>query len=150
MLARAVLTTALLACFAALAGASDDVLQVRDTWIRDAPPTARMRSAYAVLINEGASEIEVVSASSPDFGLVEMHETRIVNDIAKMMELPSVKIAPRAQFAFRPSGAHFMLMQPKREFRQGDRTTISLTLTSGAVVEASFVVGPPPKPKTDK
>ncbi len=148
MSARALLTVGLLVCCSALAGASAGVLQVHDTWIRDAPPTARMRSAYAVLINEGDSEIEVVSASSPDFGLVEMHETRMENDIAKMRELPSVKIAPGAKFMFKPSGAHFMLMQPKGEMKKGDSTTITLTLKSGEVLEANFVVGPPPKPKT--
>jgi periplasmic copper chaperone A len=120
-------------------------LQIRDTWIRDAPATARMRSAYAVLVNNSASEIEIVSVSSADFGLIEMHETRIEKDIAKMVALPSIKIAAKKSFTFKPGGAHFMLMQPKRDMQRGDSATIVLTLKSGEAVEAKFVVGGPPR-----
>jgi periplasmic copper chaperone A len=126
-----------------LAATSSEAMQVRNAWIRDAPPSARMRSGYATLENIGSSGIEIVSASSPDFGVVEMHETRMENDIARMVELPSVRIAAGARFQFKPGGAHLMLMQPKRDLKKGDSTAITLRLKSGATVVASFVVGPP-------
>jgi periplasmic copper chaperone A len=140
---RLLFIACLLCAATGLAAASAESLQVRDAWIRDAPPSARMRSGYAVLTNDSSSEVEIVSASSPDFGLVEMHETRMENDIARMLELPSVKIAAGANFQFKPGGAHFMLMQPKREMKAGDSTAITLRLKSGGSVVATFVVGPP-------
>ncbi len=133
----------LFAAGALVANQHDVSLQVRNAWIRDAPPSAQMRSGYAILQNGGSKEIEIVSASSPDFGLVEMHETRVENDIARMVELHSVRIAARSNFHFKPGGAHFMLMQSKREMRKGESTTITLTLKSGENVVANFVVGAP-------
>lgn len=126
------------------AQAPESALQVKAPWIRDAPPTAPMRAGYAVLLNRGQSEIEIVAASSPDFGLVEMHETRIVNDVATMSQLMSVKIAAGADYAFHPGAAHFMLMQPRRALDSGDSTTISLILKSGEKVTATFAVGDQP------
>jgi periplasmic copper chaperone A len=145
MLTQAIRWLLLSLLFVGVAGAVEpgESLQMRNAWIRDAPPSARMRSGYAVLANEGSSDVEIVAASSPDFGLIEMHETRIENDVARMAELPSVKIAAGASFRFEPGGAHFMLMQPKRELKTGDSTTITLTLKSGVGVVADFVVGPP-------
>jgi periplasmic copper chaperone A len=140
---RFLLIGCLISAGAALADVSGDSLQVRNAWIRDAPPAARMRSGYAELTNVDSVEIEIVSASSPDFGLVEMHETRISNDVARMVELTSVRIAAGATFRFKPGGAHLMLMQPKREMGNGDSTAITLALKSGKTVVANFIVGPP-------
>jgi periplasmic copper chaperone A len=143
--ARVLSVVLLLTSMPLLAADASASLQIRDTWIRDAPPTARMRSGYAVLVNNSAQEIEIVSASSVDFGLVEMHETRIEKEIAKMVALPALKIAAHKSHIFKPGGAHFMLMQPKRDMQRGDSATIVLTLKSGETVEANFVVGAPPK-----
>jgi periplasmic copper chaperone A len=140
---RFLLIGCLISAGSALVAVSGDSLHVRNAWVRDAPPTARMRSGYAELRNVGSVEIEIVSASSPDFGLVEMHETRIENDIARMAELPLVRIAAGASLHFKPGGAHLMLMQPKRELNSGDSTAITLKLKSGESVVADFVVGPP-------
>jgi periplasmic copper chaperone A len=140
---RLLLVACLLVAGNLLATTPSETLQVRNAWIRDAPASTPMRAGYAVLVNTGSGEIEVVSASSPDFGLVEIHETRIENDIARMVELPSVKIAAQASFQFKPGGAHLMLMRPKRALKKGDSSAITLTLKSGETVVANFIVGPP-------
>ena len=126
--------------FAASESAS---IKAIDPWIRDAPKTAMMRSAYVVLNNAGSADIEIVAAESKDFGLVEMHETRIVDDVARMFELPSVTIAAGKQFAFKPGAAHFMLMQPSRALAAGDVCVITLIQKSGARLDVEFKVGGP-------
>lgn len=116
--------------------------EITDPWIRDAPKTARMRSAYAMLANTGSEAIEIVSAHSDDFGIVEMHETRVdANDVSRMIRLPSVRIKAGARFEFKPGGAHLMLMQPKRELGTGDSSVIVLTLKSGETKAVTFNVG---------
>lgn len=133
----------LLGASSVFAAAPAETLRVRHAWIRDAPPSAHMRAGYAVLENVGGGEIEIVAASSPDFGLVEIHETRMENDVARMVELGSVKIVAGTSFQLKPGGAHLMLMQPKRALAKGDSTAITLRLKSGATVVTRFVVGPP-------
>jgi copper(I)-binding protein len=132
-----------LVAIGALAGAAADAPALRweDTWIRDAPPSAMMRSAYGRLLNDSDAAVEVIAAASPDYGLVEVHETRIENDVARMVQLPSVTVPARGAFDFVPGGAHLMLMRPKRRLATGERTMITVTLKSGETVTASFVVG---------
>lgn len=144
LIARVVMMICLLALTASASAAATEPMQVTNAWIRDAPPSAPMRAGYALLVNSSTAEIEIVSASSPAFGIVEMHETRVENDVARMVALPSIKIAAHQSFEFAPGGAHLMLMRPKGALQKGDRATITLMMKSGASVEAMFVVGAPP------
>lgn len=115
-------------------------LQVIHAWIRDVPPTAKMRAGYVELRNPGAADIEILAASSTDFEQVEMHETRIENGLAKMSRLEKVIIPARGQITFAPGGAHFMLIGPKRELLVGDGCFVRLQLKSGSHINIYFVV----------
>ena len=58
---------AVLLVIVTLAGAAADAPALRweDTWIRDAPPSAMMRSAYGRLFNDSDAAVEIVAAASP-------------------------------------------------------------------------------------
>lgn len=132
-------------CSAALVANESKDVSAELAWIRDAPPMASMRAGYVDVRNNSDQAIEIVSASSADFGLVEMHETRFENDLAKMVELPSVRIEAGEVFRFKPGAAHFMLMRPSRALALGDQTEIVLKLRSGESLAVQFVVSPQPK-----
>lgn len=121
-------------------------LEARSAWIRDAPAGAAMRAGYVELHNRGSSTVEIVAASSAAFGLVELHETRMVDGVARMSELPPVRIPPGGQFSFVPGGAHFMLMRGKGTLEKGDRCVIRLAFSDGTSQDIVFLVGQQPEP----
>lgn len=73
-----------------------------------------MTAGYFVLENRGDETIRITSVTSPQFGRVEMHETVVENDIARMRRLAEIVIAPGERVTFEPGGMHLMLFEPRR------------------------------------
>ena len=120
--------------------AAPPALLVRDAWIPEAPPVATVQAAYMALVNEGASPVTVVGATSAEFDAVEMHRTVEVDGTMRMEAQPSLRVEPGATLQLAPGGLHLMLIGPKRPLVAGDRVGIDLRLEGGAVVLATAEV----------
>lgn len=134
MTLRAILT--LLISTAAVAADSGGGLTVKDAWIPEAPPVARVVAAYMELVNAGTQEAVVVGATSPDFGHIEMHRTIERDGVARMVAEPELAVPAGGRVTLRPRGLHLMLMEPKRALRAGDTVEIDLVLRGGGTVKA--------------
>ena len=116
------------------------VLTVRDAWIAEAPPVAKVQAGYMALVNEGASPAVVVGASSAEFDVVEMHRTVEVEGAMRMEAQPALRVEPGATLTLAPGGLHLMLIGPKRPLVTGERVAIELRLESGEVILATAEV----------
>ena len=103
--------------------ASEKIL-VENPWVRHAPPNVSMHAGYAVLRNNSNQEVNLISASSPNYKTVEIHRSRITNGLATMAKENNIVIPPRGQIMFKPQGLHFMLMYPHRKIKLGDKIRI--------------------------
>jgi len=114
-------------------------LEVRDAWIRAAPPGAMMLAGYAQLRNVGDAPVVVSGASSAAFGDVTLHESVSENGVERMRPLPAIAIAPGGSVALAPGGKHLMLMRPAHPMAAG--TSVAIHFDTGqAGADASFVV----------
>ena len=96
-----------------------------------------MRAAYLRLRNNTGEAIRITSAGSPSYSSVEMHETVIENDVARMRPIASVLIEPDSEVVFERGGKHLMLMRPvgdaarqeriQLDFYDGENLLISVT-----------------------
>nr|VFK25717.1 MAG: hypothetical protein BECKMB1821G_GA0114241_101541 [Candidatus Kentron sp. MB]VFK29707.1 MAG: hypothetical protein BECKMB1821I_GA0114274_101140 [Candidatus Kentron sp. MB]VFK74877.1 MAG: hypothetical protein BECKMB1821H_GA0114242_101140 [Candidatus Kentron sp. MB] len=127
---------------AAAAGVETEITVV-SPWIREAPPGARALAGYMALHNHGNTNVSLVSASSPDFQEVMLHETITRKKMATMVHLERIEIPAKGQASLKPGGMHMMLMQPKRAFTVGDEATITLVFANGAKISAIFKVKKP-------
>lgn len=137
------LLAACLACFAcvcSLPAQAAGRLEVRDAWIRAAPPGAMMLAGYAQLRNVGDAPVVIVGASSDAFGSVSLHESVSENGVERMRPLGRITIAPGAGVALRPGGKHLMLMQPKGAMTPGASAPIRFETGGGTMADATFVV----------
>lgn len=75
-------------------------------------PGAMMSAGYFTLENKSNADIAITSVASPQFGSVEMHETIVENDIARMRQLEALLIPSGMSVKFERGGKHLMLMQP--------------------------------------
>jgi copper(I)-binding protein len=123
---------------AARPGEPSDI-QVKDAWIRWLPANVP-GGGYMTVINTGSAVRVLISASSPDYGEVGIHQTRIRNGMNEMRPVGSVELKPRIPVRFAEGGYHLMLMQPKRSLEPGDRVLITLRFVQGPSVEARFEV----------
>ena len=125
---------ALLAGLWAGSAPAGPALTIRDAWIPEAPPTARVQAAYMVLANDGSAALVVVGARSPDFAKVEMHRTVQAQGTARMEVQPGLRVEPGTTLVLAPGGMHLMLVEPKRRLVAGDRVDIELRLEDGSPV----------------
>lgn len=116
-------------------------LQITDGWIRQAPPGAHVMAAYANLTNHGDKPLSITAISSPAFGAIEIHQTRIEDGESRMMALDDITIAPHEQTRLAPGGIHLMLFRPRSpQLQAGDKTVLSFRCSKRKPVKAIFPV----------
>ena len=131
---RKMLTVLLLTLGACTA---DEAPLVATEVIINAPVPGRSMSAgYLTLRNNAGTPITITRVTSPQFGSVEMHETRIEDDVSRMVALDEVTIPAGSSVSFQPGGKHLMLMRPvdaldavTLEFYAGDDVVLTLSTT---------------------
>jgi len=117
-----------IALFAALAAANPITcpLVLDDAWSPDAPPTARMRAAYGTLRNPGDRDLVVTSLASPDFGMVQLHESFNDDGVEKMRRIEPYTVAAGGSITLAPRGKHVMLMRPLHDIASGSTITVEI------------------------
>lgn len=97
-----------------------------------------MMAGYGRIENRCQRPLHIVSASSPAFGGVSIHETRIVDGISRMRPVPGLTIEPEDAAVLAPGGMHLMLMQPLAPLQPGDTVVVEFVLEDGGVLAGEF------------
>ena len=131
----------LISALAPVCAASEEAgVSVRDAWIRETPPGMTVMAGYMALRNNTSRPQVLVAASSSGFESAMIHRTIVKDDMAGMVYLSQVELAPNANLIFAPGGYHLMLMKPKRTLRAGDQIVINLEFRGGLVLPVAFNV----------
>ncbi|MDX1515572.1 MAG: copper chaperone PCu(A)C [Woeseiaceae bacterium] len=122
-----------------IAGCTDTPppLQVSGLVIAPPIPGSAMSAGYFTLTNNSDAPITITDVDSPHYDAVDMHETVIANDIARMLPLDAVTLSPGDVVTFERGGKHLMLSRRNDTagpvmlyFYSGD--TVLLTVSAGA------------------
>jgi len=100
--------------------------ETTNTWLREAPPNAKMLAAYATINNQTNENLTLIGAYAPDFGMAEIHKTVEIDGMLKMREQKELALPLNANITMQPGGLHIMLMMPKKKFKAGDEARICL------------------------
>ena len=112
---------------------------------RPTPVGRQMTGCYLTLTSAGADRL--LSASSPQANLVQIHESRIESGMMMMGELREGLPLPAGEaVALEPGGNHLMLMGVGEPLAAGDTVVLTLTFETSAPVEVTATVGQPPLP----
>jgi hypothetical protein len=106
-------------------GRGGDV-SVKDVWVRSSPLIERAGAAYMIVENAGSAEDRLLSASVDFANKVELHETKKVGDMMKMLPVEAIPIPAKGSVELKPGGLHVMLMGLTRELKAGEKATITL------------------------
>jgi copper(I)-binding protein len=134
---------ALLVALNANAADRDCTPHVRDGWLRLPPMQMPMLAGFGRIENDCAMPATIVSAKSPAFGSVELHETRIVDGVSRMRAVPELRLAPHGAATMKPGAMHLMLMQPRAPLQAGSRVAVEFILADGRKVLGEFEVRKP-------
>ena len=130
----------LFAAIASQAGARECAAAMKDGWVRLPPAATPMMAGFGRIANPCPAPVVIVSASSPAFGEVSLHETRIVDGVNRMRELEQLRIVPDGDAIFKPGGMHLMLMRPHAPLKEGSKVVVVFKLQDGRELLSELVV----------
>jgi copper(I)-binding protein len=125
-------------CVAGAVSAAD--LTIDRAWVRLAPPGSPAMAGF-MTVTGGSRDVAIESASSPDFGRVEIHEMTMNDGVMQMRALPELDVPAGAMLTLAPGGEHLMLIDAQRELVAGDKVKITFTLSRGKPLDVAFTVG---------
>ena len=131
----------ILSGFACLCGkAVAAPLKISGAWVRavDGMP---MTAGYFIIDNPNAAPDRLLSASAPGAAAVTLHQTKIVQGVAHMLEARAGLVVPahgRLQFA--PGGNHLMIEGLKAGLKPGQNFSMVLKFEHGGLMTVSFPV----------
>lgn len=88
-------------------------------------------AVYMTITNNGDETVTIVSAETDVANLVEIHETVVENDVARMLPIESIVIESGETVELRPGGKHIMLMQLTQDIAIDDEFGVTLNFESG-------------------
>ena len=93
-------------------------------------PGNTVTSGYTKITNNTDVTISIDSITSPDFETVEIHETIIVNGIARMIEIEQLTIPANNDIVLKRGGKHFMFFDPKKNLNIGQNIKLDIKLSN--------------------
>lgn len=116
---------------------------LRDGWVRLLPVAMPMTAGFGRIENRCPTPVTIVGASSPAFGDVSLHQTRVIDGVSRMRAVPELVVPARSTMALQPGGLHLMLMQPRAPLRAGSRIEMVFALKGGGTLRGELVVRAP-------
>ncbi|RMF01678.1 MAG: copper chaperone PCu(A)C [Chloroflexi bacterium] len=118
---------ALAACGAAApAQPSGPDISVMEPWSRPSPMTAGNGAVYMTLMNQGGQADTLLSVESDIAESVELHESKMENDVMKMSPIENVPVPAGGNAKLEPGGKHVMLINLKKELVPGQKVKLTL------------------------
>ena len=121
-------------------GVFADHIIVREAWVNEAPPVARVHAAYMVITNTANRKITLEKVESRDYGRVEIHQSRLEQGQMKMTIHEQVVIEANQDFQLSPGGFHLMLFKPLKPMRAGNIVKLRLYFDQGVSFDLDAVV----------
>ncbi|MGN7210298.1 copper chaperone PCu(A)C [Brachybacterium paraconglomeratum] len=121
-------------------GTSAEGLTLVDPWVKAAEQG--MTSAFGTLTNATGRALQLISASTPSAGMVELHET--MGDGSGGMSMQEKEggfpIPDGGELVLEPGGDHLMLMDLSAPLRPGDEVELTLQCEDGTELVVTATV----------
>jgi len=111
---------------------TDGGIVVKDAWVREAPPNAKVLAAYMTIENHTNKEKVLTGVSSSAFGKIEIHKTVHKGDMATMEQQKELPVAVESEVKLQPGGLHLMLFNPEKAPKAGDDISFTFKFANGS------------------
>ncbi len=107
-------------------------IQIQHPYARAVPPGQPNSAAFMTLRNMGDADNAVVSASSPEAKVVELHTHTMEDGMMKMRRIEKIAIPAKGETVLKPGGLHIMLIGLKQQLKPGMKVSLTLNFTDGS------------------
>lgn len=104
------------------------------------PPGVPVMAGFGNWTNNTNQDVVVISAKSSSFEKVEIHQTTVKDDVARMRKMKQLVVPANASVELKHGGLHLMLKKPLVDLAVGQHVVIELNFESGDSVSAHFEI----------
>jgi copper(I)-binding protein len=116
------------------------IISVDNSWIRQAPPNAKVLAAYLELTNSSDKTHSLIKISSDKFEKIEIHRSSTHEGMVHMQQQDKVLIPAGQKIMFEPGGLHLMLINPKQRLKIGDQVPLKFWFENDSTINVSTPV----------
>ncbi|WP_192180619.1 copper chaperone PCu(A)C [Mesorhizobium amorphae] len=116
-------------------------LEIEHPWSRATPAGAKVAGGYFTVTNKGSAPDRLLSISSDVSDKAELHEMGVTDGIMTMRPVSGgLEIPAGGKVVLKPGAYHLMFMGLKRQPKQGEKFSATLTFEKAGTVTVEFAV----------
>jgi len=115
-------------------------LEIDHPYTRATAAGAKVGGAFMTINNRGSQPDKLVSVTGAAFaGKVELHETKMINNVMEMRELKQGLVIPaKSKVELKPGAYHVMFMDLKEPLVKGKKYKAKLNFEKSGSIEVEF------------
>ena len=114
-------------------------VQIENAYTRATVPGQQVAGGFMKIENKGAAD-QLISASSPVSGEVQLHEMAMDGNVMKMRQVKDIAVPAGGAIELKPGGLHLMFMNIKAPLTAGDTVPVKLKFAKAGEVEVKMPV----------
>ena len=114
-------------------------IKVENAYTRATVPGQMAAGGFMKIENKGTAD-QLVSASSPVAGEVQLHEMAMEGNVMRMRQVKEVVVPAGATVELKPGGLHLMFMNIKAPLAAGETVPVKLKFAKAGEVEIKMPV----------
>ena len=114
-------------------------VQIENAYTRATVPGQQAAGGFMKIENKGAAD-QLVSASSPVAGEVQLHEMAMDGNVMKMRQVKDIAVPAGGAVELKPGGLHLMFMNIKAPLTAGETVPVKLKFAKAGDVEVKMPV----------
>jgi len=119
-------------------------VHVQDAWIRATVPAAGATGLFMQISSEQA--VQLVAVRSSVAGVTEIHQMQMEGQMMRMHPVPSIDLPAGVTVDLAAGGYHVMLMDLKRQLKQGETVPVTLVVRKKGKKEENIALDVTVKP----
>jgi len=114
-------------------------VQIENAYTRSTVPGQMAAGGFMKIENKGALD-QLISASSPVAGEVQLHEMAMEGNVMKMRQVKEVVVPAGGAVELKPGGMHLMFINIKAPLTAGETVPVKLKFAKAGEVEVKMPV----------
>ena len=116
-----------------------NTIKIENAYVRATAPGQQVAGGFMKIENKGAAD-QLVSASSPVAGEVQLHEMSMDGNVMKMRQVKDIAVPANGTVELKPGGYHLMFLNLKGPFNAGQTVPVKLKFAKAGEVEVKLPV----------
>lgn len=115
-------------------------IKIEKAYTRSTVPGQMAAGGFMKIENKGSAADQLISASSPVAGEVQLHEMAMEGNVMKMRQVKDIVVPSGGEVELKPGGLHLMFMNIKAPLAAGETVPVKLKFAKAGEVEVKMPV----------